>query len=231
MTTTEEGLSEEQTISRGEEAIDAIRQTFDRWMEIAAALNIARREAQQQVDAIKGRGYNEAFSIWFDQHPKFKAIKTSTRHWLLKCYDNLEAIQAWRATLKQEALMRNNYPETVYYKWQLTLSPNDPADDSDKWKRAKPKKVSEAELSANEAWDLVSMFQDEITMIKDGRNIIDCANDPIEKIGDTLLAMRTRKLERLISYLGLEVIEVREPRHVIAQRFADERQVSQEEAE
>jgi hypothetical protein len=82
-----------------EAAITAVKQTFDRWMEIARALEIGRRYAldEARTNDVTSRAYGKAFSHWLQRHPRLdnkNVIPGSTRKWLFACYDHLPEITA-----------------------------------------------------------------------------------------------------------------------------------------
>jgi hypothetical protein len=121
---------EEREICRiGEEALEAVRQTFDRWMQVACALDIGRQKAMiaTGADDVQDRTYRKAFSRWLARHPKFnnqEELPDSTRSWLLRCYDYQGDIISWRHRQGAKEMIRYNYPETVFLRWAKAEPPD-----------------------------------------------------------------------------------------------------------
>jgi hypothetical protein len=112
----------------GEEALDAVRQTFDNWMAVARALDLGRVRAMAETGAndIQDRHYQKAFSRWLDKHPKFNdraGLPRVTRMWLLRCLDHLGDILAWRRSRGAAELVKYNFPETVFKRWARAENP------------------------------------------------------------------------------------------------------------
>lgn len=119
--------AEAAVIEQGLDALRAVKQTFDRWMEVARALAIGRRHAmaEAQTDDTDDRGYRKAFGRWLAAHPPFddpRVLSPMTRSWLLRCYDHEAEIVAWRKDKPLE-LTRYNYPEQAYKRWARVCRP------------------------------------------------------------------------------------------------------------
>lgn len=200
--TMDEMQDEAEIIRIGEEAVRAVRQTFERWLEVARALEIGRHWAMSEAGTNQpaGRGYNEAFRTWLKRHPIFDEIKESTRTWLYKCYQHRHDILKWREQRGVGEIARYNYPETVFKRWERATDPEvaiakKEADD-------KPQKPSptqlQRELGAAQAH--IAELEGTIVRLNDERaRLINLDWDTIDKIAAALRAsMRWNDIRRTL---------------------------------
>jgi hypothetical protein len=100
-----------------DEAFERIQrgQTWLDWRKVAELFAHGRRQAMLRGHANKpeGKGYNLCFSAWLDAHPKLRSIDKATRNHAMQCVDNIDAIEAWRATLGENQRQTINHPTTV----------------------------------------------------------------------------------------------------------------------
>lgn len=120
-----ESQDEAEIIRIGEEAVRAVRQTFERWMEIGRALEVGRHWAMAEAGTNQpiGRTYAKSFSRWLERHPVFGSLKESTRSWTYRCYENRVEIAKWREERGAGEIDRYNYPETVFKRWRRYTHP------------------------------------------------------------------------------------------------------------
>jgi hypothetical protein len=119
-------------IAAGQSAWARLNQheSWRNWVAVGKALNCGRAEAMRVARTKQpiGRRYSLAFSDWLGRNG-FAGISKSTRARLFECIDNIEEIEAWRATLKPTKLIRLNHPTTVLSAWRRANEPTDkPAD-------------------------------------------------------------------------------------------------------
>jgi hypothetical protein len=88
-------------------ALTALRRTFDHWVTVGRGLQLLRQKADQI-------GTRDAFNELRDRH------RLGDRHFrkevvsrLLKVMDNLEAVEAWRATLTEKQRVEWASPDTI----------------------------------------------------------------------------------------------------------------------
>ena len=111
---------DEVTIIRiGVAAVESVMQTFERWLDIARALEVGRRIAMRvgHTNRPEGANYNGAFSQWLALHPQLQRIKPATRTWLYKCLEHELEILEWRRRQGDAEHSRYHYPETVFKRW------------------------------------------------------------------------------------------------------------------
>ena len=133
----------EQKLEReADEALERIQrgQTWLDWRKVAELFAHGRKLAMLRGHANKpeGKGYNLCFSGWLDAHPKLRSIDKATRNHAMQCIDNIEAIEAWRATLAENQRQTINHPTTVLRRWKA-------ADRETAGGDAAPKKQTERE--------------------------------------------------------------------------------------
>ena len=88
-------------------ALIALRRTFDHWVTVGRGLQLLRQKADQL-------GTRNAFNDLRDQHrlgDKHFGKEVVSR--LLKVMDNLEAVEAWRATLTEKQRVEWASPDTI----------------------------------------------------------------------------------------------------------------------
>jgi hypothetical protein len=115
------GRAAQPIIAAGQQAWARLNQyhTWRDWALVGKALAVGRAEALAIARTKKpeGRRYNTAFHDWLGWNG-FAGISKSTRARLLECMANLEKIEAWRATLSPNELLRLNHPTTVLGAWR-----------------------------------------------------------------------------------------------------------------
>jgi hypothetical protein len=125
-----------------EEALDRIQrgQTWLDWRKVAELFAHGRKVAMLNGHANKpeGKGYNLCFAAWLDAHPKLRAVDKATRNHAMQCMDQIDAIEAWRATLAENQRQTINHPTTVLRRFKA-------ADRETAGGDAAPKKQSEKE--------------------------------------------------------------------------------------
>jgi hypothetical protein len=115
---------------RADEAWDRLKASPDwkEWIAVGEAMVRARTTCMLDTHSNRpaGRGYNAAFSTWLAKR-KFGNMDGSDRARLLKCMENIPAIEAWRETLTESERLRLNHPSSVLRKWLArTKTPDDP---------------------------------------------------------------------------------------------------------
>jgi hypothetical protein len=100
-----------------DEALERIQrgQTWLDWRKVAELFSHGRKLAMLHGHANKpeGKGYNLCFSGWLDSHPKLRMVDKATRNHAMQCMDQIDAIEAWRATLAENQRQTINHPTTV----------------------------------------------------------------------------------------------------------------------
>jgi hypothetical protein len=85
----------------------ALRRTFDHWVKVGRGLQLLRQKADQI-------GTRNAFNDLRDQHRLGdKHFRKEVVSRLLKVMDNLEAVEAWRATLTEKQRLEWASPDTL----------------------------------------------------------------------------------------------------------------------
>jgi hypothetical protein len=137
--------SKAEILRLGAEAMGRLTKTrsWDDWKLVMPAVDIGRTAAMLEAGANKpaGRKYSEAFHKWARLHGAFEPIANmdkSDRSRLFECFKNLEAIDAWRATLSPAQQLRLNYPPTVLAHWKKSQRPALPPGDDDDAPPPKP---------------------------------------------------------------------------------------------
>ena len=113
---TPDGLVRYQPISKAEilrlgaEAMERLTKScsWDDWKLVLPAVDIGRTAAmlEARVNKPTGRKYSEAFHKWARLHSAFEPIANldkSDRSRLFECFRNLDAIDAWRASLRRRS--------------------------------------------------------------------------------------------------------------------------------
>ena len=82
------------------------------WLKVLAALGIGRHTAMLEAGANEPRGYKycAAFARWLRCHEAFQAIDQADRKRMFDCWDNLSAIEEWRAGLSPVATEQVELP-------------------------------------------------------------------------------------------------------------------------
>jgi hypothetical protein len=94
------------------------------WRDLILALGEGREIALRAAgtDRPQGARYRKAIGPWLRCYG-FDRIDEGDRSRLLKCFDNLAAINAWRSALPAEEQAKLNHPRTVLAHWQKSLRP------------------------------------------------------------------------------------------------------------
>jgi hypothetical protein len=112
-------------IKRAQAVVDRLESNLrwdTEWRDLVLALGAGRDQALHTAKTNKPQGpkYRAAMGLWLRCYG-FDRIEKTDRSRLLFCFDNLTAINAWRATLpakKQETL---NHPRIVLAHWKRSL--------------------------------------------------------------------------------------------------------------
>jgi hypothetical protein len=106
------------------------------WLLIGEALVIGRQEAIDKAKNNQGRLYNETFHNWI-QHAGFADLDKGDRGKLLNIMDDLDNVEAWRATLEQSERLRLNHPSAVWRRLKCKDRPSP-------WRSSQPSAQDEA---------------------------------------------------------------------------------------
>jgi hypothetical protein len=124
--------TDDQIVERGRAAWERRKKGADweDWKEIGAALLVGRREAMRTAKTNKpeGKAYSTAFSVWLKAH-HFHDIDKSDRAKLLHIMENLEEVEAWRASLSPAERLRWNHPNSVWREFTAFLLERGPDED------------------------------------------------------------------------------------------------------
>jgi hypothetical protein len=144
---------EEALIKKASPAIANLKRTFDHWMVIAEAFEVGRdiclRHADIHPDTPRGEeggGFSKVYSQWLGEHKELLNLVNTPksqkliRHYLHKCWENREAIAAWRENMSVVELSRFSFPESVFKNW---AKETDFVDPDAKPKRKGKKKATE----------------------------------------------------------------------------------------
>ena len=122
--------SNSEVLRQGAEAMNRLSSNhsrdWDDWLKVLAALGIGRHAAMLEGNANEPRGYKycKAFARWLRCHEAFQAIDQADRKRMFDCWDNLSAIEEWRAGLSPVQLSKWNYPPTVLREWKRSQRPS-----------------------------------------------------------------------------------------------------------
>jgi hypothetical protein len=109
--------ADDQIVELGRAAWERRKQGADweDWKAVGAALQIGRQEAMRKAQTNKpaGKAYSKAFSDWLHIH-QFDDLDKSDRAKLLKIVDELEDVEAYRASLSPAERGRLNHPNSVW---------------------------------------------------------------------------------------------------------------------
>jgi hypothetical protein len=98
----------------------ALRRTFDHWVTVGCGLQLLRQRADQI-------GMRNAFNHLRDQHRLGdKHFRKEVVSRLLKVMDNLEAVEAWRATLTEKQRVEWASPDTIVRRCPVFNKPKPP---------------------------------------------------------------------------------------------------------
>jgi hypothetical protein len=94
---------------------------WEEWKAIGFALEIGRREVMKLCHINRpedgGALYSRVYGEWLSREG-FSMIDKAARARLMKCIDNLIAIEKWRMTLSLDERVRYNHPSTVLRKFE-----------------------------------------------------------------------------------------------------------------
>jgi hypothetical protein len=108
-------------VRAGEQAMECLagKRTWASWVAIMAALDAGRTTAMQEARANKPNGtrYHAAIAKWLRLHPMFDNTRMhkTDRSRLLKCFDNLAAIESWREAQIQKKPQRALHLNNPFY--------------------------------------------------------------------------------------------------------------------
>jgi hypothetical protein len=96
-------------------------QTWADWCAVIAALAKGREICRKGSGGHdKGRRFNKAMGAWLRCYG-FDRIDKSDRSRLLRCADDLEAIDIWRSRRPLSERLKLNHPRVVFDRWQRAL--------------------------------------------------------------------------------------------------------------
>jgi hypothetical protein len=98
---------------------DNARDSFEDWVLTGKAVFVGKQHALTKSNKARpgGQRYNKEFSAWLKIHG-FDDIDKSDRSKLLHIVENLDEIEAWRATLSDGERAKYNHPSTVWRAWE-----------------------------------------------------------------------------------------------------------------
>jgi hypothetical protein len=114
-------------IKRGQAVLDRLESNLTwevEWRDLILALGSGRDLALRAAETDKpcGPKYRKAIGAWLRCYG-FDRIDEGDRSRLIFCFDNLVAINAWRAKLPVEKQKAFNHPQTVLMHWKRSLRP------------------------------------------------------------------------------------------------------------
>jgi hypothetical protein len=121
-----ERVAERRVIRAGLEAWRAIgkAESFESWRAIGAALALGKARAQRiagEADNWRDRNYIYEFSKWMRNHG-FGSMPKSVRSVAIELYENIQAIEAWRATLPERQRKRLIHPLSNVRRWRAATT-------------------------------------------------------------------------------------------------------------
>ena len=122
-----ERISERKVIRAGLDAWRLIgrSQSFEAWVAIGRALAIGKARAQRiagEADGWRERNYIYEFGRWMRQHG-FGDMPKSVRSVAIELYENIDAIETWRATLPERMRQRLVHPLSNVRRWRAATMP------------------------------------------------------------------------------------------------------------
>jgi hypothetical protein len=149
----------------------ALRRTFDHWVKVGRGLQLLRQKADQI-------GTRNAFNDLRDQHRLGdKHFRKEVVSRLLKVMDNLEAVEAWRATLTEKQRLEWASPDTLVRRCPVFNKP--------KAATAEARPSPYAKLQQANA-ELQIELHDVKRRAADG-DLFDLKNDCVETIAGTII--------------------------------------------
>ncbi len=120
-----EQISTRRTIRAGRDAWQAIDKagSFEAWRSIGAALAIGKAHALRVTGANRASGqrYCQEFGKWVEEHG-FDQMPRSTRSHAIEMFENIAAIEAWRATLPDKQRRRLRGPQINVRRWRASTA-------------------------------------------------------------------------------------------------------------
>jgi hypothetical protein len=149
----------------------ALRRTFDHWVKVGRGLQLLRQKADQI-------GTRNSFNDLRDQHRLGdKHFRKEVVSRLLKVMDNLEAVEAWRATLTEKQRLEWASPDTLVRRCPVFNRP--------KTATAEARPSPYAKLQQANA-ELQIELHDVKRRAADG-DLFDLKNDCVESIAGTII--------------------------------------------
>jgi hypothetical protein len=89
------------------------------WRAVGHALKIGKDAALLAAGVLTpfGKPYVQIYGAWL-RETGLDEVKSSHRYRLLQCIDNLDQIEAWRASLDEAARNDLNHPDSVWFGWR-----------------------------------------------------------------------------------------------------------------
>jgi hypothetical protein len=168
-----------QTFAAARDAVAHLTKTFEQWVIIARAVEIARTRADQW-------GSRSAFERILNQQGIAHALgaewssQKTTAYKLLKILDHLPEIEAWRAELPREKQFAWQAPTTIFKHY--------PPFKADKPER-KPKPKADAEAIDEITADLRKAADDIVTKTSAGAQAFDLSPEMIEESARNFIAI------------------------------------------
>jgi hypothetical protein len=118
------------TIEAGRDAWQRLqvhhRAAWSLWVAVGSALQVGKEAALVAAEAKSphGKRYTSLFGRWLRENG-LDGISQQARYRLLKCMENLDAIEAWRAGLDETMRSRINHPDSVWFAWRRDVDGDD----------------------------------------------------------------------------------------------------------
>jgi hypothetical protein len=149
----------------------ALRRTFEHWVKVGRGLQLLREKADQI-------GTRNAFNDLRDQHRLGdKHFRKEVVSRLLKVMDNIEAVEAWRATLTEKQRLEWSSPDTVFRRCPVFKKP--------KAATAEVRPSPYARLQQANAELQIELY--EVKRRAADGDLFDLENDRIETIAGTII--------------------------------------------
>jgi hypothetical protein len=121
-------VAERRVIRAGLDAWQAIgkAESFAAWAAIGKALAIGKAHALRTVDTNAPwwqRRYGYRFNEWLKTNGFFSGMTPSVRSVAIELYENLPAIEAWRATLSEKQRRSLIHPLSNVRRWKAATMP------------------------------------------------------------------------------------------------------------
>jgi hypothetical protein len=119
-----DGLSQdnpsiEEIVARARAALERLSRSFEDWLDLGEAVQLARTEAMRTAGTNKPRGkkYQRAVAAWLQEH-KLGGIDKAARSRLLNILKHRAEITEWRNDPKNSEAQRFNHPNKVFDAWK-----------------------------------------------------------------------------------------------------------------